>query len=840
MKKVTKKFKNLVVSAGLFILLISCARNVTTVDYNFNKINNRVWIAEDFWAIPMEDWQVNNGRLECTGKELNSRLNLLAYVLNDSESDFNLTFKMGLIHKGENEGTAGIRIGAREKDKADVKADCFFGSGINGGISTSGFAFLDQQRVDLPVNFDWKEFNISLTGEKKSGSYKITMKIIQPDRSTAAELSFSPDNKVSGLLQLVNNFHFSNSKINGPDFWFDDVHLEGSKITYKEENKFGPILWTMYTLSKNTLKLSVQFPPLSAADTQQASFQIKKEGQWETMLNGSIDPAARNVVFKMADWDETKDTEFRIIYKSQNVFGEGKTYSYDGTIRKDPVDRPLQMGALTCQFHTGFPYTPVVNNLNIKNPDILYFSGDQIYQANGGYPIKSFPEDAAILSYLGKWYMFGWAFGDLMRNRPTVCTPDDHDVFQGNLWGESGRPQPVDKFKRDDLGGFAQTVKTINVVNRTQCSHLPDPYDPTTIDRGMIVWYTSMDYGRISFAIVSDRIFKSGPDQVATWKGRKDLMITPLKNPSVLEKQGLELLGKRQEDFMRQWIKEWNNVDMKVLLSQTVFANPATHHGTYNGYAFGDLDSGGWPKKGRDHAISIMRKGFVFHIAGDQHVASIVQYGINDYRDAGWCFDTPPISISFSRWFRPDELQIPVKNRPDHNLPNTGEYKDAFGNLNYVYAIGNPGNFQKVPDRYEFEQAKMAGFGYVTFDQKKRTITMDSYRFMANLAEHNLENNHAGWPLTISQFDNYGRKAVAWLPVLKVNGESNPVVEIVNEKTGELEYIVRIKGNEFTSKVFEDGSYSIKIGYPERNMHQIFRNIHSEKGANQSELIVKF
>ncbi len=48
-----------------------------------------------------------------------------------------------------------------------------------------------------------------------------------------------------------------------------------------------------------------------------------------------------------------------------------------------------------------------------------------------------------FLNYLGKWYMFGWAFGDLMRDIPAICTPDDHDVFQGNLWGGQGIPKPA-------------------------------------------------------------------------------------------------------------------------------------------------------------------------------------------------------------------------------------------------------------------------------------------------------------------------------------------------------------------------------------------------------------
>lgn len=70
-----------------------------------------------------------------------------------------------------------------------------------------------------------------------------------------------------------------------------------------------------------------------------------------------------------------------------------------------------------------------------------------------------------------------------------------------------------------------------------------------------------------------------------------------------------------------------------------------------------------------------MRKGCVFQIAGDQHLPSLVQYGLENFRDAGWCYCTPAISIVYSRWFRPDELGLPVSNRPEHGLPNTGDYK---------------------------------------------------------------------------------------------------------------------------------------------------------------------
>ena len=82
--------------------------------------------------------------------------------------------------------------------------------------------------------------------------------------------------------------------------------------------------------------------------------------------------------------------------------GTKQEYDFDGTIRRDPVDRPLRVAAMTGQNHVGYPYSPVVENLKKLNPDLLYFSGDQIYESNGGYGIIRRPADRSILNYLGK------------------------------------------------------------------------------------------------------------------------------------------------------------------------------------------------------------------------------------------------------------------------------------------------------------------------------------------------------------------------------------------------------------------------------------------------------
>jgi len=77
-------------------------------------------------------------------------------------------------------------------------------------------------------------------------------------------------------------------------------------------------------------------------------------------------------------------------------------------------------------------------------------------------------------------------------------------------------------------------------------------------------------------------------------------------------------------------------------------------------------------------------------IVGDQHFPSFAQYGIQEFRDAGWVFCTPAITTGYERRFLPERVGIPIHKSPDHNLPNTGEFTDIFGNPHYVYAVGNP------------------------------------------------------------------------------------------------------------------------------------------------------
>ena len=357
-------------------------------------------------------------------------------------------------------------------------------------------------------------------------------------------------------------------------------------------------------------------------------------------------------------------------------------------------------------------------------------------------------------------YFFGWAFGDRMAVAPTVCLPDDHDVYQGNIWGEGGKI--VKAGSMNAISGYRQPVEMVEVVHQTNCGQLPEPFDPTPAKNGITVYYTHLRYGRTSFAILGDRQFKSGPERVDTSggdpKSRADHVQSADVDIASLDKPGLTLLGQRQLDFLNAWVDDWKGVDLKVVLSETVFANAATHHGAKNNYLYADLDSGGWPQSARAKALLNIRRAFPLHVNGDQHLTMLSEYGIEQPHDGPWSFCTPAVSVGYQRWWRPEEMgqQPAPMSRPPHGLPNTGDFRDGFGNLIHVYAVGNPEG-SAHPNRYTQAAVKASGLGFVELDPAARSYTCHAIRFAADPANPAAPANpFPGFPHTIPQAENGG------------------------------------------------------------------------------------
>jgi hypothetical protein len=438
---------------------------------------------------------------------------------------------------------------------------------------------------------------------------------------------------------------------------------------------------------------------------------------------------------------------------------------------------------------------------------------------------------------------------------PTIAIPDDHDVYHGNVWGAGGKATDagLTGAAAQDSGGYKMSPEFVNMVQTTQTSHLPDPYDPTPVDQGIGVYYTECNIGGLSIAILEDRKFKSAPrkifpdaDIVNGWAQNS---AWDVKRKSRVK--DASLLGTRQLKFLENWAGDWSyKTWMKAAVSQTLFSNIATlpesaksdgvvpgldipEPGTYveGDKLVADFDSNGWPQVGRNKALRLFRKGFALHVVGDQHLANTSQYGVEDWRDSSYVIVSPATGNLFPRrWWPPEE----GRNRAPESPKYTGDFEDGFGNKISVYAIANPQKSTKHPERHH-ELA--TGYSVITFFKGTREIEMANWPYWA---DPDVDAPFPGWPIRINQQDNFGKKAEAWLPEIGVTGIVDPVIQIFLQQTDEMVYALRMDGQFFQPKVFRAGLYRIKVGEPDKNIWQEFRDIRATLSKKRKPLEVVF
>lgn len=742
---------------------------VKTID-NWANTHDRVWLGGNYWANPMEDWRVRDGRAECINPGGNRSIHSLTHQLINPEAGFFTSVRLQNVKPNENDGGAGIRLGAKSEIN-EYRSNCFVQEGLDIGV-VNNTLFIGNETQTLKQSIATDEVDLLVKGTPQVGAVLLQAQVKHAQSQAVLarlELLVSGD-EIIGNIALVSNLRLPATrhqsdlpKHNGSRYRFSQWQIQGEAFNNQAEQKFGPILWTMYSLSDSrsdegfVLKLSALLGPVGQKDNQTVDLQIKKNNQWETIKTAQIDPKASMVTYRIANWNEQQKTEFRVVYQEKHKDGSVTPDIYEGSIAANPVDRPLKMASLTCQNDYAFPYQPLVDNIVKLQPDLVFFSGDQLYEHHGGYGYVRAPADRATLNYLRMHYQFGWSFRDAMRHQPTLCLPDDHDVLQGNLWGEGGAAmQHIEKDPSASvLGGYIQPVDMINVVHKINTGHHPDAYDPTPAARGISSYYGEMVYGNVGFAILADRQWKSAPEQINVQVGVTGQDEAPEYINPDYDVAGLKLLGERQESFLKAWGQDWRGHKLKAVLSQTVFAGIATHQPRPDRYLKYDFDSSGWPASARNQAIEIMRDSMALHICGDTHLGTLSQYGVHQQRDSNWAFCSPAISAGWPRWWNPDSINLSYQNRPAHGLDNTGEYLDAFGNKMYVYAVANP-VVGKSNNRYVKAHEKGSGFGVISFDTQALTYTMAAYKFLIDIEDNKASNLYPGWPVTIHQAENKG------------------------------------------------------------------------------------
>ncbi len=320
------------------------------------------------------------------------------------------------------------------------------------------------------------------------------------------------DNKLfQGIVKAPFN---SLDTLSTNDWWNRDPNpIINLKVERKDVIAFG-----IYTVSNSTLKLSAQLFPLYPDESREVRLEIKKGNKWFEIQKRKVNEIGWMTTFRVENWDTKKDINYRLKH--------GKNAFFEGIIRKDPIDKnEIILAAFSCNSNKDRgDRENYIKNINHIDPDILFFAGDQSYDHK---------------EHTAAWLKFGIQFREIFRERPCITIPDDHDIGQGNLWGENGK---MASSPAGNDGGYFYDKDYVKMVERAQTSHLPDPFDTTSIEQGIGVYYTNLILGGIDFAIIEDRKFKSGPKGKIPQQGpRPDHIRNPNYDPKTVDVEGLTL-----------------------------------------------------------------------------------------------------------------------------------------------------------------------------------------------------------------------------------------------------------------------------------------------------------
>lgn len=738
---------------------------------------SRIWLGPDFWANRLQDWQLSAGRIECRRADAGQSVrtaNMLTREIVAGKKAGSIEAIVGLITGADRTGYGGFLIGIGEgrldwrsaamahnasglgggimavldtkgglnfRDHSDEKDPFAFAilpsTREKGGASLPGFTASEAHVLRLDLTPTEKGYDLALS-LRKPGSEKVLSRCVLRDVA---------DEAVLGGISLVSSTDHVDK--DGARWWFKNIVTSGEKIAVHPERAMGVILGSLHSLNEGVLKLTAQLMPIGASEPQTLRLDYRAEGasEWVKGPNATLEGGFVGR-FRVTDWDASRNWDYRIVYEGMG----GEVSTYEGKIRRDPGrERPLKIAIMNCVMAASrpfdrevpgrqmprarfigrwrpenfyFPHTDISQNVKTHDPDLLTFLGDQFYEHSPN--LRDTGPDIT-LDMLYRWYLWVWAFRDLTRERPSILLVDDHDVYQGNVWGNGGREAPLADQNR---GGYVFPAEFVKTVERTQMSHNPDPFDPAPIQQGIGVTFGRFVYGGVSFAVIEDRKFKTAPIQ------GEDLDV-----------HVGELLGPRQEAFLAKWA-EMDKGMPKVVLTQTLWGSLQT---SPDGRPLIDFDADSYPPLARRRAIELVGNAGALMLSGDQHLASAVRHGTDAFGVGPVQFTAPAMASFWQRWFEPAEKLPNAKNA------TTGDFIDAFGARMRVMAVANPkftfkeyreyvqGRYQGVDDR----MLRSEGYGIVRVDHEEDAFVLECWPWDENPTAPGAQ-QFAGWPIKLA------------------------------------------------------------------------------------------
>ena len=512
--------------------------------------------------------------------------------------------------------------------------------------------------------------------------------------------------------------------------WFSLVGLATDLVA-------AEVLWTQYCQHQGKMKLLVHLDtdptePLNAEPERvRLWLRAAQDEPWKLTATESVDSLTATALFEIESWPRGEARFFKV---------DCGDSMWEGTFRAEPqAGSILKLAGLSCHKDIAWPWKNAIAEVIAHDPDLVFFSGDQIYENDYGSPMFRAQTAAEVpegmKNYLEKYRKFGAAFRELMRDRPTIMITDDHDVFANDLWGRGG----VRMNGKRTTGGYPTHPDWVNAAEFTQTGNLPDPVNPGPHGDGVFAYYTALEYGGVHFAILEDRKFKSAPSEVIDtliappgfqWPKQRttdfqiEVVLDPNYDCTQLDRDDLNLLGREQEGFLNSWADKLKaSGQIGAVLSQSPWAHVAMYSPTS-----ADTDSNAWPQSARNRALKAIGDAPVVMLHGDVHLGTLSRHGVDRFNDGPLAYSLPSFSSRASRRWEP----LDAGNHRDAGAPeNTGEFHDRFGNKITMFGAGNGLN----------------GYGIVLFDTAKREVELQFHPL--DERREPIQRDVYGWPHTV-------------------------------------------------------------------------------------------
>ncbi|MFT5689275.1 MAG: alkaline phosphatase D, partial [Planctomycetota bacterium] len=397
----------------------------------------RTWLGPTMWGNRLQDWRNREGLIECvtpassqggwlgmrTAHELSRRVDARA-------GEFEVSVLVHSLTSGEAlapDAYGGLLIGAGGAEMDPRSAALIHqwsgnGGGVSVGFDTSGVLVIrdnsskvgeDQGEVrSSPAStFDGSPFILHVGAHTLvNGNVRIDALVSDEDGAflTGASRTMDAQNLV-GNVAVVSHPGTRSKDLVPARFGFKSLAVSGPGSVHDTGATLGAIAGTQYTLSRGVLKLTAQLMPMGSEDPQLVTLELWKDSRWQAVAEEPFIAPGWTATFRVPDWDDSRDQPFRVVYamSSGRSAAPPLRYSWNGTIARDPVDKEdIVLAVLNCNHNNShaigggwglgqapdrtppndwqkgiwFPHAEISEAVVAREPDLLFFAGDQIYE----------------------------------------------------------------------------------------------------------------------------------------------------------------------------------------------------------------------------------------------------------------------------------------------------------------------------------------------------------------------------------------------------------------------------------------------------------------------------